>query len=204
MGDISVGIHESFYHIVYLFAISYLLFVRVLIFVDGPFSKSTTIKWKEGFNLSRSKHNTNKTNRKRTMEHKSFFEWFNDDSDPVSDDVGEIIKDDLWVNPLQYYLLPDMGTDNGIEDEESEPDDENDSKTNSVMVNEEENVGDVPNASMKIFSWVKYYNFFNILMLQQQKNLQLHNVTYDFFRYIILLLIRSRGVVSAQYELLIF
>uniref|UniRef100_A0A8C0ZXG0 Testis-specific Y-encoded-like protein 1 n=1 Tax=Castor canadensis TaxID=51338 RepID=A0A8C0ZXG0_CASCN len=35
----------------------------------------------------------------------SFFTWFADHSLPESDRIAEIIKEDLWPNPLQYYLL---------------------------------------------------------------------------------------------------
>lgn len=35
----------------------------------------------------------------------NFFTWFSDHSLPESDKIAEIIKEDLWPNPLQYYLL---------------------------------------------------------------------------------------------------
>jgi len=35
----------------------------------------------------------------------SFFSWFNDNMIATSDEVAEIIKDDIWNNPLQYYLV---------------------------------------------------------------------------------------------------
>ncbi|KAB0396128.1 hypothetical protein E2I00_001116, partial [Balaenoptera physalus] len=34
----------------------------------------------------------------------SFFAWFSDHSLPESDRIAEIIKEDLWPTPLQYYL----------------------------------------------------------------------------------------------------
>ncbi|XP_047394511.1 putative testis-specific Y-encoded-like protein 3 isoform X1 [Sciurus carolinensis] len=37
----------------------------------------------------------------------SFFSWFSQHSLPEADSVAQIIKDDLWPNPLQYYLLGD-------------------------------------------------------------------------------------------------
>ncbi|KAJ8793312.1 hypothetical protein J1605_000307 [Eschrichtius robustus] len=40
-----------------------------------------------------------------------------------ADELGEVIKDDIWPNPLQYYLLPDMDDEEG-EGEEDDDDDE--------------------------------------------------------------------------------
>ena len=34
----------------------------------------------------------------------SFFLWFTD-LDPTSDEPAELIKDDIWPNPLQFYLV---------------------------------------------------------------------------------------------------
>ena len=34
----------------------------------------------------------------------SFFSWFEDNS-MGGDEVGEVIKDDIWANPMQYYLV---------------------------------------------------------------------------------------------------
>jgi len=45
-----------------------------------------------------------------------FTEWLTEDSTETSDEVAELIKDDLWVNPFQYYL----GLDDDEEDEEEE------------------------------------------------------------------------------------
>nr|XP_012610437.1 putative testis-specific Y-encoded-like protein 3 [Microcebus murinus] len=38
---------------------------------------------------------------------RSFFSWFSQHSLPEADRVAQIIKDELWPNPLQYYLLGD-------------------------------------------------------------------------------------------------
>ncbi|XP_045481823.1 protein SET-like [Harmonia axyridis] len=78
-----------------------------------PSSHSTQIKWKDDNDL-----NSGKSGSKRHLESKSFFSWFFDNVDPVSDDIAEIFKDDLWANPLQYYLVPDM--DDAENDEDSE------------------------------------------------------------------------------------
>lgn len=54
--------------------------------------------------------------------HKTFFDWFTDHGDPSSDDIAELIKDDMWPNPLQYYLVPDIDIENGIEGDGDEVD----------------------------------------------------------------------------------
>ncbi|KAF3825289.1 hypothetical protein GH733_005923, partial [Mirounga leonina] len=41
-------------------------------------------------------------------------------SSPGADELGEVTKDDIWPNPLQYYLVPDM------DDEEGEGEDDDD------------------------------------------------------------------------------
>lgn len=82
-------------------------------------SSSTAIKWKEGKDLL--KELQSKPLNKKRESQKSFFDWFCDNSDPVNDDFAELIKDDIWPNPLQYFLVPDIGVYN---DEESISDDE--------------------------------------------------------------------------------
>lgn len=86
-------------------------------------STSTPIKWKEGKDLLKELQSKPQTNKKRDIEHKSFFDWFCDTSDPCNDDFAELIKDDIWPNPLQYFLVPDIGVYN---DDESSADEEED------------------------------------------------------------------------------
>lgn len=79
-------------------------------------SQSTPIRWKEGADLTkRAKTKAPLKGRKRPLKHRSFFDWFTDHGDPSSDEIAELIKDDMWPNPLQYYLAPDMDVENGIE-----------------------------------------------------------------------------------------
>ena len=50
-----------------------------------------------------------KGGRKRPHEEAvSFFLWFKDTDTSTADDLGEVIKDDIWPNPLQYYLVSDV------------------------------------------------------------------------------------------------
>ncbi|XP_006623622.1 protein SET isoform X1 [Apis laboriosa] len=90
-----------------------------------PASQSTPIRWKEGADLTkRAKTKAPLKGRKRPLKHRSFFDWFTDHGDPSSDEIAELIKDDMWPNPLQYYLAPDMDVENGIEGDGEECDTE--------------------------------------------------------------------------------
>ena len=113
-----------------------------------PTCQSTLIKWKPGKNLTEEKGGDavaaaassvdSKTGRKRSHKEASlFFSWFNDHTDASGDDFGEVIKDDIWPNPLQYFLAQgeedededenDLGEDDEEDDdEEGDEDDEDD------------------------------------------------------------------------------
>lgn len=87
-----------------------------------PSSKSTEIKWKAGKDLTkRASQTPNKAGKKRQHEEpESFFTWFTDHSDAGADELGEVVKDDIWPNPLQYYLVPDMDDEEGEGEEDEE------------------------------------------------------------------------------------
>jgi len=108
-----------------------------------PVSKSTKIRWKEGFDLAakaaqRAAAAAAKTGRKRPLENRTFFSWFSDNGDPSTDDVAEVIKDDMWPNPLQYFLVPDIEVEENGEEEEDLEDEEDDVDENVVVLEEEE------------------------------------------------------------------
>ncbi|KAA0036075.1 NAP1-related protein 2 [Cucumis melo var. makuwa] len=67
---------------------------------------ATSIKWKEGMGLPNGFNHEKKGN-KRPQAEESFFSWFSDteqkDIDDFHDEVAEIIKEDLWPNPLSYF-----------------------------------------------------------------------------------------------------
>merc|ERR1719147_286940 len=80
-----------------------------------PTSSSTEIEWREGYNLTEKaaqRAALAKGSRKRQLENRTFFTWFCDNMDPQ--------KDDLWPNPLQYFLVPDIELENGGVEEELE------------------------------------------------------------------------------------
>ncbi|KAJ8553652.1 hypothetical protein K7X08_024330 [Anisodus acutangulus] len=82
---------------------------------DGPTKiTASTIQWKEGGGISTGVTHEKEGN-KRPLAEESFFSWFSevnqkddgeDDEDvflEIQDEVAEIIKDDLWPNPLTYF-----------------------------------------------------------------------------------------------------
>ncbi|KAH0512236.1 Protein SET [Microtus ochrogaster] len=89
-------------------------------------SKSTEIKWKSEKDLTKHSSQTqNKVIRKRQhKEQESFFTWFTKCSDARADELGEVIKDNIWPNPLQYYLVPDMEDEEGEAEDDDDDDDE--------------------------------------------------------------------------------
>ncbi|KAH6927899.1 hypothetical protein HPB50_009788 [Hyalomma asiaticum] len=109
-----------------------------------PASQSTPIKWKEDMDLTKrhkQRQSQMKSSRKRAHEQpRTFFNWFTDHGDASADDIAEVIKDDMWPNPLQYFLVPDIEVENGLEGDEDESDEEEGG--DAVVVVEEEGEGD--------------------------------------------------------------
>ncbi|ONK75452.1 uncharacterized protein A4U43_C03F16990 [Asparagus officinalis] len=95
----------------------------------------TTIKWKEGMDISNGVDHEKKGT-KRPLSEESFFSWFGETQqknllEGMSDEVAEIIKEDLWPNPLRYFNNEadeeDFdGDDDENEDEDDEQDDDDD------------------------------------------------------------------------------
>jgi len=107
-----------------------MLFKEFILNENGePTCKSSQIKWKPGKNLTeQSKTDLANDSKGRKRGHKEaslFFSWFNDHADASGDDFGEVIKDDIWPNPLQYFLANNEDDDED-ENEVGEDDDEDD------------------------------------------------------------------------------
>lgn len=101
-----------------------------------PSSNSTAIKWKDGMDLTKHSQEQAKANSKKRSHQtpRTFFAWFSDNTDASADDIAEVIKDDMWPNPLQYFLVPDIDVgENGLDGES----DEDDADDNVVIVEEE-------------------------------------------------------------------
>ncbi|KAJ4962036.1 hypothetical protein NE237_021946 [Protea cynaroides] len=81
---------------------------KTFTFLDEGTTKitGTTIKWKEGMDIANG-GNHEKKGGKRPLSEESFFNWFSEtqqkDILEIHDEVAEIIKEDLWPNPLKYF-----------------------------------------------------------------------------------------------------
>eukprot|EP00258_Populus_trichocarpa_P016243 XP_006374470.1 NAP1-related protein 2 [Populus trichocarpa] len=95
---------------------------------------STPINWKEGMGLPNGVSHEKKGN-KRLWADESFFSWFGNTQpkgmiDDMQDEVAEIIKEDLWPNPLSYFNTDpddeDFDGDEGDEEDKDSDDSEED------------------------------------------------------------------------------
>ncbi|KAL0694835.1 hypothetical protein Bca4012_062015 [Brassica carinata] len=90
---------------------------------------ATPIRWKEGKGLPNGV-NHEKNGKKRALPEESFFTWFSDaqhkeDLDvEINDEVADVIKEDLWPNPLTYF---NNEADEEDFDEEDDDEEEGDS-----------------------------------------------------------------------------
>ncbi|KAJ4707465.1 NAP1-related protein 2 [Melia azedarach] len=81
---------------------------KTFTFLDEGTTKiaGTPIKWKEGMGTANGINHEKKGN-KRALSEESFFTWFAEteqkDFVELQDEVAEVIKEDLWPNPLKYF-----------------------------------------------------------------------------------------------------
>ncbi|KAJ0229464.1 NAP1-related protein 1 [Hirschfeldia incana] len=84
---------------------------KTFAFLDEETTKvtATPIKWKEGKGLPSGVNHDDKNGNKRALREESFFTWFtdaqhkDDTGDEIHDEVADIIREDLWDNPLIYF-----------------------------------------------------------------------------------------------------
>ncbi|XP_020234568.1 NAP1-related protein 2 isoform X4 [Cajanus cajan] len=109
--------------------------VKTYTFLEEGTTKvtATPIKWKEGKGVPNGVSHE-KNGNKRAPTDVSFFSWFSDteqkdDMDDIHDEVAELIKDDLWPNPLTYFNNEEPDEEEGDEDEaDDEGKDDDDSE----------------------------------------------------------------------------
>ncbi|KAK6796921.1 hypothetical protein RDI58_004622 [Solanum bulbocastanum] len=120
--------------------------VKTYTFLDEGSTKitGTAIKWKEGMGAAYGGNPEMKGN-KRPASEDSFFSWFSetqlkDIADGLSDEVGEIIKEDLWPNPLKYFNN-EADEEDSDGDEDTYQDDEDEEDNNDDDDEEDEDDG---------------------------------------------------------------
>jgi len=108
-------------------------------------SKHTEINWKPGKSLAPKADL--KAGMKRGKDEMggptSFFNWFNDVSEDGICEVGESVKDDIWPNPLQYFL---NDVNDSMEDEEFDEDDDEEEEEDEDGLEEEDEEGEEEDA----------------------------------------------------------
>ncbi|XP_051217665.1 NAP1-related protein 1 [Lolium perenne] len=112
---------------------------------DGNITvKATSIKWKDRMDIANGKAYT-KDGFKRLLIDESFFTWFSDAknksfSQGVIDEVADIIKEELWPNPMKYFNNEDEEEfeDEEEQEESDEEEDDDDDEDEEREEDEEE------------------------------------------------------------------
>lgn len=105
--------------------------IKTFTFSDEGTTKitGTDIKWKEGMGTANGGNHEKKGN-KRPLAELSFFSWFAETEQKeiteLHDEVAEIIKEDLWPNPLKYFNNEADEEDSDADEDEEENGDEQD------------------------------------------------------------------------------
>jgi len=105
-------------------------------------SKSTEITWKPGKNIVKGTSDGAAGKKRKNELQSSFFYWFTKPTDEGYDEIGDAIKDEIWPNPLQFYLGEDEGDEDddegGEDDEADEEGDEEEEDGEGAEEDEEE------------------------------------------------------------------
>lgn len=111
-----------------------------------PTSTTSEIKWKSDSELGSKIKGKLASRDSDSPTPRSFFTWLADNQDASNDEVAEIIKDDLWPNPLQYFLVPEMdvggGEASGEDDDVVDDDDDDGSDVADEILEEADEAGD--------------------------------------------------------------
>lgn len=91
---------------------------------DTPKPLASPIKWKPGKNLVPIE-NPAKDPKKRGRDLSTFFHWLTSHHQFNEDDISEALKDEIWASPLQFFMLPEVESEDGEEaNSDSEDSDE--------------------------------------------------------------------------------
>lgn len=93
---------------------------------------ATPIKWKEGKGIPNGDNHEKKGNKRPSVD-VSFLSWFcdceqKDDMADIHDELAELIKDDLWSNPLIYFNSEEPDEEDADDEADDEEKDEDDSE----------------------------------------------------------------------------
>ncbi|KAK4490710.1 hypothetical protein RD792_001410 [Penstemon davidsonii] len=125
-------------------------------FDEGTLSATgTAIIWKDGMGPAADVSNNGKKGNKRPLSKESFFSWFSNpkQEEPVEieEDVvetpitslntAELIKEDLWPNPIKYLNNGDDEEETGEDEEDTEDDDEEATEDDEGEEDEDEEEG---------------------------------------------------------------
>jgi len=109
---------------------------------QGP--TSSQIQWLPGKSLVATNGAAAGAKRKNDESQPSFFTWFADNPEAGMDEIGEAIKDEIWPNPLQFYLgnMDDEVDDDDLEDDEDVGEEEEEEEDGEGDEDDEEDLED--------------------------------------------------------------
>ncbi|CAD6198153.1 unnamed protein product [Caenorhabditis auriculariae] len=139
--------------------------------IEQPVSTTSSIKWKAG----RQPAKTDLAEGQPV----TFVEWLNENIPPDSDEIAEVIKDDLFPNPLQYYLMPDV--DEGDEEFNRflEEDAEDEETLDEVYENAGSDADAAPDREFHWFSTITPLNFLSTAEpISKLRDLAIFRMTY--------------------------
>lgn len=101
--------------------------IKTIKLLDEGSAKSigTNIHWKAG-NGKRPAGRADKKGSKRPLPSDSFFTWFGSADEVERDLVAEIIREEIWLNPIDHISYPDDEDDYEDDDDDDDDYDEDD------------------------------------------------------------------------------
>lgn len=110
---------------------------------DAPISTAVKVNWKPNMDLRT--YSRGRVRKSRQGNSRSFFTWLSTRGDPTSDRVAEMIKDELWPNPLQYYLASTIEVEENGFSNSDDSGDSRDVEDDSVVIVGDDDDDDIDN-----------------------------------------------------------